>query len=142
METAVITIIVPGYDVAEYVTDALDSLRRQTRTDWVAILIDDGSTDATGTQFDAAADADARFRVVHHAQRRGLGAARNTGLDLVETTLVGFLDADDVLLPTAFERLIGTLDATGSDFAVGAYVRLRPDAAGEYVPGDVQPWVA
>lgn len=142
METAVVTVIVPGFDVAAYVAEALDSLRAQTRADWTAILVDDGSTDATGALFDAAADADARFRVVHHDRRRGLGAARNTGLDLVETPLVGFLDADDVLVPTALERLIGTLDATGSDFAVGAYVRLRPDGGGSYVAGEVQPWVA
>ncbi|MFT4230568.1 MAG: glycosyltransferase family 2 protein [Microbacterium sp.] len=142
MAAPVITVIVPGFDVAAYAAEALDSLRAQTRPDWTAILVDDGSTDATGAVFDAAAAADARLRVVHHARRRGLGAARNTGLDLVETPLVGFLDADDVLTPRALERLVGALDASGSDFAVGAYVRLRPDSSGGYAPGDVQPWVA
>ncbi len=127
--------IVPGFDVAEYAGDALDSLRAQTRDDWVAILVDDASTDATGAIFDAAAAADDRFRVVHHAARAGLGAARNTGLDLVETPFVGFLDADDRLTPRALERLVGTVAASGSDFAVGAYVRLRPDGDGGYAPG-------
>ncbi len=140
--TAAVTIIVPGFDVADYAAEALDSLRAQTRPDWVAVLVDDASTDATGALFDAAAAADPRFRVVHHERRRGLGAARNTGLDLVETPLVGFLDADDVLTPRALERLVGVLDASGSDFAVGAYVRLRPDDAGAYAVGTVQPWVA
>ena len=137
-----VTVIVPGYDVAAYADEALDSLRAQTRTDWAAILVDDASTDETGALFDAAAAADDRFQVVHHPQQRGLGAARNSGLERVRTPFVGFLDADDRLTPHALERLVGTLTASGSDFALGAYVRLRPDTAGGYSAGIVQPWVA
>ena len=137
-----VTVIVPGYDVGPWAVDALDSLRSQTLEDWVAILIDDASTDHTGAIFDEAAAADPRFRVLHHAARTGLGAARNTGLDLVDTPFVAFLDADDRLTPHALERLVGTVTASGSDFAVGAYVRLRPDVGGGYAAGVVQPWVA
>lgn len=137
-----VTVIVPGYDVALYAAEAIDSLRAQTRDDWVAILVDDASTDETGALFDAAAAADERFQVVHHREQSGLGAARNSALDLVRTPFVGFLDADDRLTPTALERLVGTVAASGSDFALGAYVRLRPDSAGGYEAGGVQPWVA
>ena len=140
--TPAVTVIVPGYDVALYAAEALESLRAQTRTDWVAILVDDASNDDTGRLFDAAAAHDERFTVIHHPRQRGLGAARNTGLDLVRTPFVGFLDADDRLAPLALERLVGTVAASGSDFAVGAYVRLRPDTAGGYEAGSVQPWVA
>lgn len=136
-----ITVIVPGFDVGPYAADALASLRAQSRPDWVAILVDDASTDETGAVFDAAAAADPRFRVIHHARGRGLGAARNAGLDLVATPFVGFLDADDVMAPDALSRLVGTLDETGSDFVAGAYVRLRPTEGGGYVAGAVQPWV-
>lgn len=137
-----ITVIVPGHNVAPYAAEALDSLRRQTLQNWIAVLIDDESTDGTAGIFDEAANADSRFRVVRHAERTGLGAARNTGLDRVDTPFLGFLDADDVLTPTALARLVGVLDETGSDFAAGAYVRLRPDDSGGYSPGMVQPWVA
>lgn len=137
-----VTVIVPGYDVALYAAEAIDSLRAQTRDDWVAILVDDASTDETGALFDAAAAADERFQVVHHREQSGLGAARNSALDLVRTPFVGFLDADDRLTPTALERLVGTVAASGSDLALGAYVRLRPDSAGGYEAGGVQPWVA
>lgn len=142
MSSPLVTVIVPGRDVQDYAADALSSLLEQTLTGWRAILVDDGSTDATGTLFDRAAASDRRFRVVHHDQPRGLGAARNAALDLVETPLVGFLDADDVMTPTALEVLTGAVTDSGSDFAVGAYVRLRPGPGGRYTPGEVQPWVA
>jgi glycosyltransferase involved in cell wall biosynthesis len=141
-EGPVVTVIVPGFDVADYAVEALDSLRAQTLPTWTAVLVDDASTDATGKIFDAAAAADDRFRVVHHPERKGLGAARNTGLDVVRTPFVAFLDADDRYTPHALERLVGTVAASGSDFALGAYVRLRPDTAGGYTAGEVQPWVA
>ncbi|MDD7962965.1 glycosyltransferase family 2 protein [Microbacterium thalli] len=141
MSTPVVTVIIPGRDVAPYAEEALDSLRTQTLTSWRGILVDDGSRDATGSMFRAAAAADPRLNVVSHDRPRGLGAARNAGLDLVETPFVAFLDADDILAPRALERLVGTLDASGSDFVAGAYVRLRPTDEG-YTPGPVQPWVA
>jgi hypothetical protein len=139
---ATVTVIVPGFDVAPYAAEALESLRRQTLQAWTAILVDDASNDETGAIFDAATRSDRRFRVVHHRERSGLGAARNTGLALVDTPFLGFLDADDVMTPHALDRLVGTLDDSGSDFAIGAYVRLRPDGAGGYAPGALQPWVA
>ncbi|WP_127475726.1 glycosyltransferase family 2 protein [Microbacterium sulfonylureivorans] len=137
----VVTVIVPGFDVADFAEEAIDSLRAQTLADWVAVLVDDASADRTGEIFDAAAGADPRFRVVHHRAQGGLSAARNTGLDLVDTPLVAFLDADDRYTPRALELLVGAVTASGSDFALGAYVRLRPDTTGGYTPGHVQPWV-
>ncbi|MDL9980828.1 glycosyltransferase family 2 protein [Microbacterium sp. ASV49] len=141
MSRPVVTVIVPGRDVADFAAEAVDSLRAQTFEDWRAILVDDGSEDATGAIFDAAAAADDRLTVIRHEASRGLGAARNAALEMVDTPYVGFLDADDVLRPRALERLVETITATGSDLVVGAYVRLRPDGSGGYAPGEVQPWV-
>ena len=137
----IVTMIVPGRDIAPFAPAALDSLRAQTDGRWRALLIDDGSTDATGAVFADAARSDARFRLIRHDSPRGLGAARNSGLALVDTPFLGFLDGDDELVPTALERMISTLEHTGSDFVAAAYVRSRPVGA-DYVPGRVQPWVA
>ncbi|MEV8266106.1 glycosyltransferase family 2 protein [Microbacterium sp. NPDC076911] len=140
-EPAAVTIIVPAFNVEEYVADALRSLQVQTIATWSAILIDDGSDDATADILDRFAAGDSRFRIVRHDARHGLGTARNTGLDLVDTPLLGFLDADDILRPAALERMTTTLTETGSDFVAGAYVRLRANAEGRYEPGAMQPWV-
>lgn len=136
-----VTVIVPGRDIAGFAPDALDSLRSQTEQRWHAILVDDGSNDDTGAIFRAAAQDDRRFRFIAHEASRGLGAARNVALDAVDTPLVGFLDGDDELTPTALERLTGTLAETGSDFVAGAYVRTRFDGR-RYAAGRVQPWVS
>ena len=136
-----VTVIVPGWNVAPYAPEALASLQAQTLEAWRAILIDDGSTDGTGSVFAHFAAQDPRFTLVTHPAQQGLGAARNTGLALVETPWVGFFDADDVMLPRALELLVGSLERTGSDVAVGQYTRLRPTDVGGYAPSPVQPWV-
>ncbi|GAB3631028.1 hypothetical protein GCM10027421_03810 [Microbacterium shaanxiense] len=137
----IVTLIVPGRDIESFAPAAVASLLVQTEPRWRAILIDDGSRDATAGIFADAAASDPRFTFLRHEASRGLGAARNVGLGLVETEYLGFLDGDDELTPTALARMTGTLGETGSDFVAGAYVRsrLRGDV---YVPGRVQPWTA
>lgn len=135
------TVIVPGRDIESFAPAAIASLQAQTEQRWRAVLIDDGSVDGTGDVFRAAAAADERFAVITHEHPRGLGAARNAGLEKVDTEFLGFLDGDDELTPTALERLLGTITETGSDFVAGAYVRLRPHGDG-YTVGRVQPWTA
>lgn len=141
MSAPIVTLIVPGRDVESFAPAAIASLQAQTEPRWRAILIDDGSMDATGDIFADAAASDPRFTFLRHEASRGLGAARNVGLSRVETEYLGFLDGDDELTPTALERLTGTLTETGSEFVAGAYVRsrLHDDM---YVPGRVQPWTA
>ncbi|MDQ0644933.1 glycosyltransferase family 2 protein [Microbacterium murale] len=137
----IVTLIVPGRDIEAFAPAAIASLLTQTESRWRAILIDDGSADATGDIFADAAASDPRFTFLRHEASRGLGAARNIGLGLVDTGYLGFLDGDDELTPTALARLTGTLDETGSDFVAGAYVRSRLQGVA-YVPGRVQPWTA
>lgn len=141
MLPAVVTVIVAGRDIAALAPAALDSLLAQTEPRFRAVLIDDGSVDETGAIFRRYADADPRFHAIWHADSLGLGAARNHGLSLVDTEFVAFLDADDIMRPQALEHTIASLRASGSDLAVGTYVRLR-DVGGVWQSGQVQPWVA
>lgn len=141
MPDPIVTLIVPGRDIESFAPAAIASLQAQTEPRWRAILIDDGSVDATGDVFADAAASDSRFEFVRHEASRGLGAARNIGIDRVDTEFLGFLDGDDELTPIALERLSGTLAETGSDFIAGAYVRTRPHGHG-YAPGRVQPWTS
>ncbi|MGF2948584.1 glycosyltransferase family 2 protein [Microbacterium alcoholitolerans] len=136
-----VTLIVPGRDIAAFAPAAIASLRGQSEQRWRALLIDDGSVDDTGAVFAAAAAADDRFEVIHHNEARGLGAARNVGLERVGTLFVGFLDADDELTRHALATWLRALDESGSDFVAAAYVRTRL-VDGAYRHGRVQPWVS
>ncbi|MFC9983855.1 glycosyltransferase family 2 protein [Microbacterium keratanolyticum] len=137
----IVTMIVPGRDIAPFAPAALDSLRAQTEPRWRALLVDDGSVDTTGEIFADAAARDPRFTLLSHRESRGLGAARNLALEHVDTPFLGFLDADDELTRDAIARTTQTLRETGSDFIAGAYVRSRWDGIA-YRPGRVQPWTA
>lgn len=139
--TPLVTMIVPGRDIAAFAPAAIASLQAQTEGRWRALLVDDGSHDDTGAVFADAAARDPRFQVLSHDEARGLGAARNIALDRVDTPFVGFLDGDDELTPHAIENWLRALDESGSDFVAASYVRSRL-VDGAYRAGRVQPWVA
>jgi CDP-glycerol glycerophosphotransferase len=121
-----VSVVVPVYDVAAYLPAALDSVLAQTHPALEVVVVDDGSTDGSGAIADGYAGRDERVRVVHTANR-GLGAARNEGLRHVTGELVAFLDSDDVLPPDAYAVLLGSLQASGSDFVTGSIARWEGD---------------
>jgi glycosyltransferase involved in cell wall biosynthesis len=102
-----ISVIMPVYNGAPYIATAIDSLLRQTSTDWELIVVDDGSTDATPDIL--ARFSDARIRVVRQ-QNEGEANARNTGLAHMRGVYLAFLDADDEYLPRALEDMANFLD--------------------------------
>ena len=103
------SIIIPVYNVAPYLRECLDSVLKQTFTDWEAICVDDGSTDGSGTILDEYATKDKRVRVIHQANA-GVSAARNRALEEIEGEWVGFLDADDVYRMNALDVCRGAIE--------------------------------
>jgi glycosyltransferase involved in cell wall biosynthesis len=93
-----VSVIVPAYNYARYLGDALDSVRAQTYREWECIVVDDGSTDDTAAVAQRYAGLDPRVRCVRQ-ENAGLAAARNAGLHLSRGELIQFLDADDLLAP-------------------------------------------
>jgi glycosyltransferase involved in cell wall biosynthesis len=96
------------YNGMPYLTEAIDSVRRQTFEDWELIVVDDGSTDDTAALLDRLDDP--RIRVVHQ-QNAGAPVASNRGLELCRSEFVARLDADDVALPTRLEKQLAFLRA-------------------------------
>ncbi|MGW0432289.1 glycosyltransferase [Micromonospora sp. NPDC003197] len=115
---SVITVVVPIYNVERYLPECLASLASQTYPDLDIVLVDDGSTDGSAEVAQQQAAGDPRFRLVRQPNR-GLGAARNVGIDFGTGDYLTFVDSDDVLPPYALEVLVGALEQTGSDFATG-----------------------
>ena len=118
-----LSVIVPVYQAQAYLAECLDSVRAQTYDVLQIVVVDDGSTDGSAALIAEHAAADPRI-LVHRQQNAGLGAARNAGIARATGDYLTFLDADDTLPRRAYELLVGSLERTGSDFALGAVQRV------------------
>jgi glycosyltransferase involved in cell wall biosynthesis len=118
-----VSVVIPTHNYARYLGFAIDSLKRQTWTDWECVVVDDGSTDDTPQRLGEMAANDARIRVVTNARPLGPSAARNTGLATCRGEYVQFLDSDDLLGPNKLAHQMRTL--TGSPQADLVYGAVR-----------------
>ena len=100
-----VSIIVPVYNVEEYLSDCIHSLVTQTYQNIEIILIDDGSTDSSSEICDNISSKDSRVVTVHK-KNEGVAAARNTGVNLSKGDFITFVDADDFILPNMCQDLV------------------------------------
>ena len=101
-----VTIIIPAYNVAEYLATSINSVKEQTHTDWECIIVDDCSTDKTVETARYYTEDDPRFSIVKNERNVGIGGSRNHGIRLAKGDAVTFLDADDWLDTDALEYLV------------------------------------
>jgi glycosyltransferase involved in cell wall biosynthesis len=113
---AKISIIVPVFNTAAYLTRCLESLFGQVHVDLEIILINDGSTDNSGELCESFAQRDKRIRVIHQANA-GLSAARNAGLTVATGDYVGFVDSDDWITTDMYAYLLALLEQNQADIA-------------------------
>lgn len=113
-----ITVIVPVYNCARYVSRCIESITAQTYRLLEIILINDGSTDNSGDLCDSYARRDCRITAVHN-RNAGPAAARNAGLDRATGDLILFVDSDDYLEQNAVELLVAAYRETGADLIIG-----------------------
>lgn len=100
-----LSVIVPFFDIEDYVIDCLNSLMAQTYEDFEIVCVDDGSTDGTKILLDGLAKTDMRVRVLH-TSHAGLSEARNRGVAAAKGELVTFVDGDDIVSPWYLEVLV------------------------------------
>ena len=119
MDSPKISVIVPVYNVEQYLPRCIDSILAQTFTDFELLLIDDGSRDNSGKICDEYAEKDSRIRVFHK-ENGGVSSARNVGLDNTCGEYVSFIDSDDWIGPSFLQELI-----TGqADLIIGGKVNV------------------
>ncbi|MGH3367590.1 MAG: glycosyltransferase family 2 protein [Nocardioidaceae bacterium] len=123
---ALLSVVVPAYNVEDYLAACLQSIVDQSHAALEVVVVDDGSTDTTGEIADRVAAEDPRVRVIHQPNA-GLGAARNEGVRASTGAYLAFADSDDLVVDGAYAALLGSLERTGSDLSVGAVERLRGD---------------
>jgi glycosyltransferase involved in cell wall biosynthesis len=110
----VVSVVVIFKDAKAFLVDAIESVRAQTFGAWELLLVDDGSTDgSTAIACSQTAAGDARVHYLQHPGHvnRGMSATRNLGISRARGEFVAFLDADDVLVPTALAEQVALLDA-------------------------------
>lgn len=112
-----ISVVFTVFNMESVLEAAVDSVLRQTFTDFELICIDDGSRDGSPAILDSYAKADPRVHVIHQTNS-GPANARNAGLELASGEYVILLDSDDVFEPDLLEKLLSPLEGTGADVSV------------------------
>ena len=123
-----VSIIVPVYNSARYVEACILSILEQDYRDIEVILVDDGSTDASGDICDRFAESDDRVLVLHR-ENGGISAAQNAGLDAATGDLVTFCDNDDLMSARMIGRLVEILVATDADMSCCRWYNVGASAA-------------
>ncbi|MET9095836.1 CDP-glycerol glycerophosphotransferase family protein [Streptomyces cyaneofuscatus] len=125
MKPPLLSVVIPVHNVEDYLEDCLRSVADQSLDAIEVVMVDDGSTDGSGRIAAAFAARDRRFRLVRQ-ENAGLSAARNTGVRHTTPTVpyLAFADSDDFVVHDAYERMVASLESTGSDLVTGNVWRL------------------
>lgn len=135
-----ISIIVPVYNVQDYVGKCLDSICGQSYRNLEIIVIDDGSTDNSPAICDSFAGKDSRIKVLH-CKNGGQSAARNRGLDIAEGEFIGFVDSDDWIEADMYECLYTTLFQHKADISICSFFREEhQQSIPQYNSGKIHVW--
>lgn len=121
--TPTVSIIVPVYNAQNYLKRCVDSILTQEYADYELILVNDGSTDASGSICDEYAAEDARIRVIHK-ENTGVSDTRNIGIDAAAGTYLQFLDSDDWITPDATKLLVRSALEHGCDLVIADFYRV------------------
>ena len=122
-----VSVILPTYRRAAFLRRAIASVQAQTTQGWELIVVDDNGDDAYRQATEAVIDdlsADTRIRYVQHAENRGGGAARNSGVRLAKAPFTAFLDDDDEWHPSKLERQLACIEGAPDSVAL-VYCRVR-----------------
>ncbi len=133
---ATVSIIVPVYNIIEYLPRCVESLRKQTYEKIEIMLVDDGSTDGTDALCDELATEDPRIRVFHK-ENGGSSSARNLGIKEATGEYLGFVDSDDYVEPDMYERLLHAIETTHLPIAQTGRDEIDPE--GRRLPNICEP---
>lgn len=126
MEKNLISVIVPIYNVEEYLNKCVQSIVNQTYKNLEIILVDDGSSDNCPVMCDEWAKKDDRIRVIHK-KNGGLSDARNVGLSVAKGAFIGFVDSDDWIDLDFYDVLYREIKKNKSDIVVGGIIQVWSD---------------
>ena len=121
-----VSVIVPSYNIEDYIGECIESIMEQTYCDWELILVDDGSNDRTGDICNEYAGKDNRIKVIHK-ENGGLVSARKSGLERATGEYIFYLDGDDWIKPDALEVLCTCAKRETVDIVIADYIHVLED---------------
>lgn len=124
-----VSLIIPAYNAEAFIRETLDSIRKQTLSDFECVIINDGSKDNTASVIETAISGDARFRLISQSNA-GVGAARNKGLDEAKGKYIAFCDADDILPEDSLEVRLLTAEKYDADLVIANMEFNEPGGGG------------
>lgn len=130
MEAVNVSVIVPVYNVQDYLAKCVDSVLSQTYEDFELILVNDGSKDSSPEICDGYLQKDARIKVIHK-ENGGLSSARNAGLDVAKGKYIYFLDSDDYIEPDLLETTISIMEREQCDMV--SFGEVKEDVHGNHI---------
>ena len=122
MNTPLVSIVVPVYNVEPYINKFLESVLNQTYKNLEIICINDGSTDGSGDILDEFAAKDSRLAIIHQSNA-GCAIARNIGLDHATGDYIGFVDPDDWVELNFYEKAVKLAEETHADIVITNFIR-------------------
>lgn len=131
MDEKLVSVIIPAYNIEDYIGRCLDSIISQTYKNLEIIVVDDGSRDYTGEILDNYAKKDRRIKVIHK-ENGGVSSARNKGIEAAEGDYIGFIDGDDLIEPEMYKTLVDLLEEENADIAHCGYQMVFPDRIDYY----------
>ena len=131
MDEKLVSVIIPAYNIEDYIGRCLDSIISQTYKNLEIIVVDDGSRDYTGEILDNYAKKDRRIKVIHK-ENGGVSSARNKGIEAAEGDYIGFIDGDDLIESEMYKTLVDLLEEENADIAHCGYQMVFPDRIDYY----------
>lgn len=135
-DKALISIIIPVHNSEKYLTQCIDSVRKQTYTNLEIILVDDNSSDGSEKICDEFAGQDARISVLHR-NYNCVSDARNAGLEIAKGSYIGFVDSDDWIEEDMYARLYEIIREQQADLAICSFKRILENKVQDYADGRV-----
>lgn len=137
MKTELVSVIIPIFNVEQFLDQCVESVINQTYKNLEIILVDDGSPDNCGKMCDEYAAQDNRIKVIHK-QNGGLSDARNVGIDIATGNYITFIDSDDYVMPDMINILIRIIVNSYTDIAQCEFIRSKSGCVSESKQGAFQ----
>lgn len=142
LKEELISVIVPVYNIEDYLPRCLSCIEMQTYKNLEIILVDDGSTDGSGRICDDFAARDSRARAIHHPENKGLWAARNTGQDAASGEYIWMPDGDDYFHKDIVKLMVEAINrtnASGEKYDLAIVEHKRTSVLDEDVLSEIKP---